>query len=88
MGTDFAIYFRYITGTTTILSAASYIYYKKSTYKLFNDTEQKHNDSSEKWELINKYSEEVLKFWPNIACLSNIFCRSCVCEYMYIYIYI
>lgn len=38
----------YITGTTTVLSAASYIYYKKSTYKLFDDADRKNNNSSEK----------------------------------------
>ncbi|KFM80215.1 putative cardiolipin synthase, partial [Stegodyphus mimosarum] len=31
----------YITGTTTVLSAASYLYYKQSTYKLFTLPEKK-----------------------------------------------
>ncbi|KAG8178248.1 hypothetical protein JTE90_000349 [Oedothorax gibbosus] len=31
----------YITGTTTVLSAGSYLYYKNSTYKLFNPEKKK-----------------------------------------------
>jgi len=35
----------YITGATTVLSAASYIYYKKSTYKLFKTPIKKNNNN-------------------------------------------
>ncbi|GIX90463.1 cardiolipin synthase [Caerostris darwini] len=33
----------YVTGTTTVLSAGSYLYYKNSTYKLFNEKRKDSN---------------------------------------------
>ncbi|GFS55861.1 cardiolipin synthase [Nephila pilipes] len=36
----FLHYLWYITATTTVMSAASYLYYKKSTYRLFNSEEK------------------------------------------------